>query len=77
MSDDDKQRLEELQLLKNKETSVAIEVKLINDTIFGKGRMREGASARYVPSSACHVYKSSLKMMQQIILKCFQFSEIW
>lgn len=31
MSDEDKQRLEELQLLKNKETSVAIEVKLITD----------------------------------------------
>lgn len=30
LSDEDKQRLEELQLLKNKETSVAIEVKWIS-----------------------------------------------
>lgn len=38
LSDEDKQRLEELQLLKNKETSVAIEVKLINGIIFvGEG----------------------------------------
>lgn len=40
LSDEDKQRLEELQLLKNKETSVAIEVKLIN-YMKGWGGMRE------------------------------------
>lgn len=37
LSDEDKQRLEELQLLKNKETSVAIEVKLINGINVGEG----------------------------------------
>lgn len=34
LSDEDKKRLEELQLLKNKETSVAIEVKRINSMKF-------------------------------------------